>query len=133
MSTVSRAEPQGPTREVIAQREIGQTDIVPALAWSMTVLFLLTLAVPPAVQLIDALRGGKTSGHPSCAELIYSLPAVRDAFSHSEGNLWGRTLAANRMLLRQIEEYEKQLEERSLLTRRLLGPTQYLLSAVAGL
>ena len=45
MSTASATDPRERlTREEIAQREIGRTDIAPALAWSMTVLFLLTLA-----------------------------------------------------------------------------------------
>src|SRR5262249_42857212 len=70
---------------------------------------------------------------PSCAQLMHVIPAVADAFSSSEGSLWHRMLAANRVLLRHIEEYEKQLEERSLLRRRLLGPTQQWLTAIAGL
>jgi alginate O-acetyltransferase complex protein AlgJ len=122
------------TREEIAKREIGRTEIAPALAWLMTVLFLATLAIPPTAQLIVDLReGGSSSTTPSCAQLVHSLPVVAEAFSRADGNLWDRTLTGNRTLLRQIEEYEKQMEERSLLTRHLLGPTQHLLSDLTGL
>jgi alginate O-acetyltransferase complex protein AlgJ len=121
------------SREEIAKREIGRTEIAPALAWLMTILFLVTLAVPPTVQLIDEARSGTAARTPSSVQLIHSFPAVADAFSSTDRNLWERTLAANRVLLRHIEEYEKQLEERSLLTRHLLGPTQHWLTAIAGL
>jgi alginate O-acetyltransferase complex protein AlgJ len=121
------------SREEIAKREIGRTDIAPALAWLMTILFLVTLALPPTVQLIDEARSGSAPQTPSSLQLIHSFPAVADAFSSTDRNLWDRTLAANRVLVRHIEEYEKQLEERSLLTRHLLGPTQHWLTAMAGL
>jgi alginate O-acetyltransferase complex protein AlgJ len=121
------------SREEIAKREIGRTEIAPALAWLMTVLFLVTLALPATVQLIAEARGGSAAQTPSSLQLIHSFPAVADAFSSADRNLWDRTLAANRALLRHIEEYEKQLEERSLLTRHLLGPTQHWLTAIAGL
>lgn len=121
------------TREEIAKREIGRTEIAPLLAWLMTVLFLLTLAVPPCVQLVVDLRESGRSSTPSCAQLIHALPVVADTFSQADGNLWDRTLTANRALLGHIEDYEKQLEEHSLLARHLLGPTQHWLSECAGL
>ncbi|MGE5192393.1 MAG: alginate O-acetyltransferase AlgX-related protein [Deltaproteobacteria bacterium] len=125
--------PARPTREVIAQREIGRTDISAGLAWLMTVSFLFTLAVPPAAQLVHELCLGGASGAPTCLALFHVLPEVADVFERAEGSLWNRVLAANRRLLRHIEEYEKQLEDRSLLTQHLLGPTQNWLTGMAGL
>src|SRR5579871_1407266 len=121
------------TREEIAKREIGHTEISHGLAWLMTVVFLLTLTGPPTVQLVYDTRHATGGEILSAIELFPTLPAVAEAFSHSEGTFWNRTLSANQRLLQNIEQYEKQLEERSLLTQRLLGPTQLCLTRVAGL
>jgi hypothetical protein len=121
------------TREEIAKREIGHTEISRGLAWLMTVVFLLTLIAPPTVQLLYDTRYAKAGEFPSAVELFPKLTGVAEVFSHSEGTLWNRTLSANHRLLQNIEQYENQLEERSLMTRRLLGPTQLCLTSMAGL
>lgn len=121
------------SREEIAKREIGQTEISPALSWLMTVLFILTLIVPPTVQLVYEVVISDGSRVPSSLELFHRFPDVAHVFRRTEGNLWERVLTANRRLVRSIEEYEKQLEERSLLTQHLLGPTQHWLTKLAGL
>ncbi len=87
------------TREEIAKREIGHTEISRNLAWLMTVVFLLTLVGPPTVQLVYDTRHVAGNEIPSAIELFPTLPAVAEAFSHSEGTLWNRTLSANHRLL----------------------------------
>lgn len=121
------------SREEIAQREIGRTEISVGLSWLMTVLFLLTLLLPPTVQLFHELFVSEQKGTPSCFVLVETLPDVAHVFERTEGSFWKRVLTANRRLVRGIEEYEKQLEERSLLTQNLLGPTQNWLTRVGGL
>ncbi|HEY2252639.1 MAG TPA: hypothetical protein VGH74_16310, partial [Planctomycetaceae bacterium] len=121
------------SREEIAKREIGHTDISRGLAWAMTCAFLATLVVPPTVQLVADLREGATSKPSAYGELLSGLPAVANEYVQGTGNRWNRLLAANRRLLHEIEEYEKQLEDRSLLTGHLVGPTQQLLTDLAGL
>jgi hypothetical protein len=121
------------SREEIAKREIGRTEISPGLSWLMTVLFILTLIVPPTVQLVHEVGLSKSPSTPSSLELFHKLPEVANVLRRAEGGLWDRVMVANRRLVRSIEEYEKQLEERSLLTRHLLGPTQHWLTALAGL
>lgn len=121
------------SREEIAKREIGRTDISVGLSWLMTVLFLLTLIIPPAVQLVHEVFVSEKKSVPSCFELFQTLPDVVDVFNRTEGSLWHRVITANGRLVRGIEEYEKQLEERSLLTQNLLGPTQNWLTRVGGL
>lgn len=122
-----------PTREEIAQREIGRTDISTGIAWLLIVAFLLTIALPPTVQLVYDAGVDKMHQAPSCLQLLCTLPQFTDVFQQTEGSAWNRLTAANRRLLRNIDDYERQLEDRSLLTRRLLGPTQYGLTKLTGL
>jgi hypothetical protein len=97
------------------------------------VSFLLTLIVPPTVQLVSETFLSEKRSTPSSLELFHQLPEVARVFQRTEGNLGNRVLVANRRLVGSIEMYEKQLEERSLLTRQLLGPTQHWLTDLAGL
>jgi len=125
------------TREEIAQRDIGHTDISRGLSWLMTAAFLITLFVPPSVQLVYDLGRGRDDANnearSSASAIVQTLPAVAYAFYHADGGFVSRLLAANRQLLRNIGDYERQLEERSLLTRRLLGPTQAWLTRFGGI
>jgi SGNH hydrolase-like domain, acetyltransferase AlgX len=147
-----------PTREETAQREIGHTDIARGTAWSLIVAFLLTLSVPPLAQLVFDLRvpaqpvrelqpeprlqpefqvepqRHPATDHetPSGLQIFATLPTVANAFHATSGGAVIKILAANRQLLRTIDEYERQLEERSLLTRNLLGPTRELLARCGG-
>src|SRR5262245_44029997 len=99
----------------------------------MTILFVLTLVIPPAAQVVYDVRSTGTDSRLSAAELLSTLPSVAEAYRYAGGSVWDRLLAANRRLLKNIEEYEKQLQERSLLTQCLLGPTQLCLTREAGL
>lgn len=120
------------SREEIAKLEIGHTDIAPWLAWAMTLAFLsLIFAVPVVHELTqpDAAPGSRAAQTwPRCGAIFTTLPDVAAAFDRADGDLWQRTLAANRSLLKNIDVYETGLKEESLLVERLLGPTQYALS-----
>jgi alginate O-acetyltransferase complex protein AlgJ len=145
------------TREEIAQREIGQTDISHWMSWSLIVSFLLTLAIPPVAQIsfdISTLSPNlspprtqeqaevkspqkhsdfTTDQIPSCLQFFTTLPALAEAFQTTDGGYLEKLLAANRQLIRNINDYERQLEERSLLTRNLLGPTRWLFAKYGGI
>lgn len=125
--------PEKLSREEIAQREIGRTDIAPGLAWLLTVLFLLTLVMPPTVQVLYEIVTSERNEMPVCFELFQALPEVPRTFHHTEGSLWNKVVAANRHLLVDIEEYERKLSEKSLITQYLLGPTQECLTRLTGL
>src|SRR5579863_91139 len=116
------------SRQEIAHRARSHTRVSLRLAWLMTVAFLLTLFVPPTVQLAYALGPGRIDAgavtNASVTEIIRTLPSVVEAYRRADVGPGAGILAANRQLLRTIADYEKQLEERSLLSRRLLGPTQ---------
>ena len=53
------------SREEIAKREIGQTNIQPAVAWFLVMAFLGTLIAVPAIQLVHELRTSNRSASRS--------------------------------------------------------------------
>ena len=125
------------SREEIAKREIGRTDISPGLARFMVVAFLGTLVAVPSIQLALEIHGaGRTPGAqrwPSCCDLALRLPTVAESFREAEGGLIRKVLAANARLLKSIDEYEDRLEDDSFLARHLLSPTQSILTRWGGL
>lgn len=120
------------SREEIAKREIGVTDIAPWLARAMTIGFLaLVFAVPLLHELTasNVEQGGQPAPTwPRCAAIFTRLPDVAAAFDRSKGDLWQRTLAANHNLLKSVDVYETGLKDESRLVERLLGPTQHALT-----
>jgi alginate O-acetyltransferase complex protein AlgJ len=121
------------SREEIAQRDIGRTTITPGLAWLVSLSFLATLVIPPTLQLIEDVRSSERQQTPSCAEIFKTLPTVAEAYRRQTGNVWERIFSANRRMVQNIGAYERQLEERSLLTTTFLPPTQHWLTRLAGL
>ena len=61
---MERPEPRL-SREEIAKREIGRTDISPTLAWAMVAVFLATIVAVPTIQSIQEIRGGGSSASDS--------------------------------------------------------------------
>ena len=104
-------------REQIAQREIGHTDIAPWLSWTLTAVFLATIAVVPAIQTTFDLgqwrRGERAVALPQSVDAL-RLPAVglRTMASEESGPL-ARIFAADREVLHAIHSFEDTLEERS--------------------
>lgn len=125
------------SREEIAKLEIGQTDIAPWLARAMTVVFLaVTFAVPLVHEFTATEEVQKNQARqtwPYCCAIFTSLPEVAQVFDRSDGDLWQRTLAANRRLLQNVDLYESGLKDEAQLVQRLLGPTQYCLARWGGL
>src|SRR6185437_772879 len=102
MNNSSQQPPPPLSREEIAKREIGVTEISPWLAWAMTAVFLLVLLAVPLVQgayerSISTHQAGQ-SVWPRSLAIVTSLPGVPESFRRAEGDLWQRTLTANRVL-----------------------------------
>ena len=125
---------QRPSREEIAKREIGRTDISPALSWTLVAVFLLTIATIPALQSLHEIRGAasSTSRRPGFCEITEVLDGVPDAYRTGGKRMWARVLAANARLMKNLHDYEGRLEDASLLAKNLLGPTQYALTRFGG-
>jgi alginate O-acetyltransferase complex protein AlgJ len=124
------------SREEIAQREIGRTDITPALAWAMVALFVATILAVPTAQSIVQMRGHARSATeqrwPSWCNVDAIFRGVAQTWRQTGGARAKRVLAANGRLLQNIHEYERRLEDQSFLTARLLGPVQYWLTRLGG-
>jgi len=106
------------SREQVAKREVGHTDIAPWLSRALTAVFLATLSVVPALQTVYDIRqsrtGDRSSAVPQAVDAL-RLPLVGlRAMSTAEGGPLERLFAANREVLRTIHSYEDTLEERSL-------------------
>ena len=125
------------SREDIAKLEIGATNIAPWLARTMTIAFLVViLAVPLAQTLYERSSAAietDASGRPHSLAIVTALPDAAGVFVDTQGNLWQRTLAANRNLLKSIDDYESRLQDESLLSHGLLPTAQHVLVRLAGL
>ncbi len=105
------------SREQIAQREVGHTDIAPWLSRALTAVFLVTISVVPALQAVYDIRqgraGDRSSAVPQAVDAL-RLPLVGlRAMSTAEGGPLTRLFAGNREVLRSINSFEDTLEERS--------------------
>ena len=120
------------SREEVAKREIGQTDVSPALARTLVAVFLFLIIAVPVVQFVHEAMTRRTA-RTSQFDLVRDLPAVAEAFRDSEASLWGRTLGANARLLQAIHRYEETLDNASILTGLLLGPSQVAALRLGGL
>lgn len=105
------------SREQIAQREVGHTDIAPWLSRALTAVFLVTISIVPAIQIGSDVRQGRSgardSSVPQAIDAL-SLPlAGLRTMSSAEGSPIARLFAANGEVLRSIHAFEDTLEERS--------------------
>ena len=105
------------SREQIAQREVGHTDIAPWLSRALTAVFLVTISVVPALQAVYDVRQGRAgdfgSAVPQAADALRLPLAGLKAMSSAEGGPVTRLFTGNREVLRSINSFEDTLEERS--------------------
>ncbi len=113
------------TREEVARKELGRTEVTPRLAWIIVAIYLATMALPPCLQIAihiagphaASVSGGEASQqsstvHPSTASLLPGVaPEVR---IRSLSYLVGLIPSA-----RQLREFEDRLNEASLPTQTL--------------
>jgi alginate O-acetyltransferase complex protein AlgJ len=112
---IGRAEE---AREAQAAREVGRTDVSPAVARSTTAAFLLLLLAVAGLELRRDARRGSGSPWPEL------LGAPAQASRAARAGL----LDANLELAAAIESFEDALEERSLVAAAALPRVQWLLT-----
>lgn len=124
------------SREQIAQREVGHTDIPPWLSRALVAVFLTTLLVVPALQTAYDFSqhniGDRDSVLPQYFDAL-RLPAVGlRAFFNGEGGPLDRLFAANREVLRSIHAFDDSLEQRSRVGQGLRQRLQQPLTEILG-
>lgn len=117
-----QAKPEKLTREQLAMREIGVTDITPRLALVMTVAFCVLIAGVSLFEEIATRRDGKVARHWSVSGLVPTRAELKAVIA--SGSPWQATLDANKRILREIKGYEDGLKEDSTLVQALVPVMQ---------
>jgi len=120
------------SREEIAYREVGHTNVRPALARALVVVFLILITIPALVDLI--VNGWRGTGDASGWSALAGLPArARSAFAESNGaGVRKRIVAANRVVLEGLHAFEDDLADQSPVFAAVRPPAQSMLSGTLG-
>jgi alginate O-acetyltransferase complex protein AlgJ len=124
-------------REETARQEVGCTQIRPAVARSLLILFLLIVfSVPFAEHLAtfrDYATGERRSPLPQVYDALFLLPAALKApvVPPSTGIL-AHIFTVNRHLLKEIKAFEETLDDQSVIGKWLRPKVQYLLTGWLG-
>jgi alginate O-acetyltransferase complex protein AlgJ len=112
------------SREALAMAEVGHTDIRPAVAWFLVVMFL---AVILGVPLVEQLA------RPTLRDVADILPSASDApGSDVLAGPLGRSRRINALMLRNITQFEDTLEKESIVAEAVIPPMQGLLVGLLG-
>lgn len=115
------------SREEIARREVGHTNVTPGVARALVVCFV---AMVVALPLVD-LAGFRASDEPAPWSRPWA-PAVAAAGAPGgeppAGVFFGTVVPANRAILARLSAFESSLEDQSRIARRLRPPVQTALS-----
>jgi len=119
------------SREEVAALEVGRTAISPGTARALVLVFLGVIGAVPLLQLgVELRRHPRRLPQPLT---VFAIPgAAHRVFERSTGSLVRRIFRANAAALERMKAYEDALDNGSLLTVTLLGPTQEFLLAVFG-
>ncbi|MBA2742967.1 MAG: hypothetical protein H0U43_01395 [Chthoniobacterales bacterium] len=116
------------SREDEAELALKHTVFTPGTAMSLIILFLLTIALVPAIQLVAELRASGAPGSLPMLNVFKVLPsAARIAAVRSAADVWRLLPQA-----REIKAAEKALETESVVSQRLLPAVQSLLTGKLG-
>lgn len=113
-------------REAIARRDLGHTDISRFTVRLLLVSFLTLIVAVPSAELIAARRraaAGDTTAWTRLVERRTPAPAV---------SAWDRLIAVNRVVLSALNDFERTLEDESIIGRALRPPAQFLLTRWLG-
>jgi alginate O-acetyltransferase complex protein AlgJ len=136
MSKVDRLLPSGgPSREEIARRELGHTQIAPTTARILLAWFVAAILAVPTIELLGA-RARAASGVAVSWSHLLGLPrAIRTHLADNppkEGRAWQRLQSANRVVLAGLSAFEGGLEDESILGQTLRPRTQAMMTRWLG-
>jgi hypothetical protein len=120
------------SREDIAQIEVGHTTVQPATARALVVVFLILITIPALADLI--VNGWRQTGDASGWSTLAGLPArARSTFAEDNGaGLRKRIVAANRVVLEGLHNFEDDLADESPIFAVVRPPAQSMLSGRLG-
>jgi alginate O-acetyltransferase complex protein AlgJ len=124
-------------REEMAKREVGHTQIRPALSWGLIILFLLIILSVPLIQHVSEFRdyaaGERRSLLPQAYDVFSLLPAAMTASGDSgSSGIISRVFAVNRSLLKEMKGFEEALDDQSIIGKWIRPKIQYVLTAWLG-
>jgi alginate O-acetyltransferase complex protein AlgJ len=123
------------TREEIARIEVGNTAVAPALARWLVALFLSAIVAVSIVELAAARARGAEGLTRTWAQLA-GLPRDIQSQLSSAGapgaTLWRRLVSANREVLARLSDFERALDDESVLGRTLRRPAQRVMTGWLG-
>jgi hypothetical protein len=134
-TTTSPLPAGGHSREEIAKREIGITTISRPTAWMTVVVFLALIFSVPALEWLGTTIGVTNESPKTWAHLTQIPQSVRSRLAEATAahlSLWGRTVAVNRGVLSGLQDFERGLEQESVLGQRLRPYAQFLLTRWLG-
>lgn len=116
------------SREEIAKAEIGHTDSTPAVDWLLTLSFLIVILAVPLLQTVRELPA--VPQYLEVFRILFPRGAELRELAKADG-VHGRFAAArsmNNRILRDINDYERELKDRDHLHQWLLPHTQLLIT-----
>lgn len=106
-------------RESAAHREVGVTRVNRGVAWALSIFFVLLIGLVPLFQWLrdhqDFRAGERQEALPQAVEILRAWPGAWRALVKEDGGPWPSFMAANRYLLRAIDEFEDEVEDHSFL------------------
>ena len=111
--------PGGPSRESVAQAEIGVTAVTPRTARAIVGLFLIAVCVVP----LSEWRTIRERAPEVVAVHVAKVRALPEG-----GALWSRVVANNRVVLEGLSEFERAIEDGSHMGRILRPGAQAVMS-----
>jgi hypothetical protein len=102
-------QPQ-PTREAIANLEVGHTTVAPATVFFLVAMFFLFICAVPAFELAMSVRDG--SGEKSWDHLL-RIPEQMHTQEIESAPLWRHIVLVNRVVMSGLHAFEEALEDAS--------------------
>jgi alginate O-acetyltransferase complex protein AlgJ len=122
------------TREDIALREVGHTDVRGGTVIFLLAFFLLAIAAVPAFEIVSgraATNAGGTASWTYLTRLPAEIPA-RVSADAADAGPWKKLLVANRVVVQALIAFEDALEDSSRLGGILRPPAQLFMTRWLG-
>ena len=117
------------TREAIAHREVGHTNVRPGTARFLLAAFLLFICAVPLFE-VAASRGDRDSVRPW--DHLLGIPSQVYTTEVEQAPRWRHVVAVNRIVISGLHAFEEALEDTSRVGQLLRPPAQLVMSERLG-